>query len=102
VESNGYSVVREFVGHGIGTKLHEDPQIPNYVSDRLVASDVILKPGLTLAIEPMVNQGTYKVRKKKDGWTVVTIDHGLSAHVEHTVVVTETGHEVLTRTDQAA
>jgi methionyl aminopeptidase len=97
VESNGYSVVRKFVGHGIGTKLHEEPQVPNYVSKALLDFDVIMKPGLALAIEPMVNQGTYEVKTKKNGWTVVTKDHGLSAHVEHTVVVTESGHEVLTR-----
>jgi methionyl aminopeptidase len=97
VESNGYSVVRKYVGHGIGTKLHEEPQVPNYVSKALLDFDVVMKPGLTLAIEPMVNTGTYEVKQKKNGWTVVTKDHGLSAHVEHTVAVTEDGREVLTR-----
>ena len=97
MESNGYSVVRKFVGHGIGTKLHEEPQVPNYVSKALLDFDVVMQPGLALAIEPMVNAGGYDVKTKKNGWTVVTKDHGLSAHVEHTVVVTEGGHEVLTR-----
>lgn len=97
VESNGYSVVRKFVGHGIGQKLHEEPQVPNFVSKALLDFDVVMEPGLTLAIEPMVNTGSYDVKTKKNGWTVVTKDHGLSAHVEHTVLVTEEGHEVLTR-----
>jgi methionyl aminopeptidase len=97
VESNGFSVVRKFVGHGIGQKLHEEPQVPNYVSKALLDFDVIMQPGLALAIEPMVNVGTADVKTKKNGWTVVTKDHGLSAHVEHTVVVTESGREVLTR-----
>ncbi len=97
VESNGYSVVRKFVGHGIGRKLHEEPQVPNYVSKALLDVDVIMKPGLALAIEPMVNEGTYEVKQRKNGWTVVTKDRGLSAHCEHTVVVTEDGNEVLTR-----
>jgi methionyl aminopeptidase len=100
VESNGFAVVRAFVGHGIGANLHEEPQVPNYVSKSLLDFDVILQPGLALAIEPMVNVGTADTKTKKNGWTVVTRDHRLSAHVEHTVVVTETGHEVLTRLDR--
>jgi methionyl aminopeptidase len=97
VESNGYSVVRKFVGHGIGSQMHEEPQVPNYVSKALLDFDVVMKPGLTIAIEPMVNVGTYDVRVKKNGWTVVTKDGKLSAHAEHTVLVTETGREILTK-----
>jgi methionyl aminopeptidase len=94
VESNGFSVVRKFVGHGIGSEMHEEPQVPNYISKALLDFDVIMKPGLTIAIEPMVNVGTDEVRTK--GWKVVTKDRKLSAHAEHTVLVTETGHEILT------
>jgi methionyl aminopeptidase len=97
VESNGYSVVRKFVGHGIGSQMHEEPQVPNYVSKAILDFDVVMKPGLTIAIEPMVNIGTYDVRVKKNGWTVVTKDGKLSAHSEHTVLVTETGHDILTK-----
>ncbi len=94
VEGNGCSVVREFVGHGVGRSMHEDPQVPNYVepgkrSDRL-------KPGMTIAIEPMVNAGGPQVKMLKDGWTVVTEDGQLSAHFEHTVLVTAQGPEILT------
>jgi methionyl aminopeptidase len=95
-ESNGYSVVRKFVGHGIGSQMHEDPQVPNFVSKGLLDQDVVLKPGMTIAIEPMLNVGTYEVRVKKNGWTVVTLDGKLSAHSEHTIAVTEEGHEILT------
>jgi len=95
-ESNGYGVVRKFVGHGIGSKMHEDPQVPNFVSKGLMDADVILRPGLTIAIEPMLNVGTHEVRVKKNGWTVVTLDGKLSAHSEHTVAVNETGCEILT------
>lgn len=94
VEARGYSVVRDFVGHGIGKKLHEDPQVPNYgVAGRGIA----LKPGMVLAIEPMVNIGSYEVTVLDDGWTAVTVDGSLSAHFEHTVAVTEHGPEILTR-----
>lgn len=94
VEARGYSVVRDFVGHGIGKKLHEDPQVPNYgVAGRGIA----LKPGMVLAIEPMVNSGSYDVKVLEDGWTAVTVDGSLSAHFEHTVAVTEQGPEILTR-----
>jgi len=94
VEANDYSVVRKFVGHGIGAQMHEEPQIPNYVAAGF--PEVQLKPGMTLAIEPMINQGTYRVRTGRDGWTVVTADGRLSAHWEHTVVVTNDGAEILT------
>ena len=95
-ESNGFGVVRELVGHGIGQDIHEDPQIPNYISDTEEYHDVILKTGMTLAIEPMVTMGTYNVETLSNGWTVVTKDRKLSAHFEHTVVVTENGHKILT------
>ncbi len=85
-EANGYSIVREFVGHGIGKNLHEDPQIPNY---GLPGKGPLLKSGMTLAIEPMVNQGRKEVKVLKDGWTAVTFDGSLSAHFEHTVLITE-------------
>jgi methionyl aminopeptidase len=95
-ESNGFSVVRDLVGHGIGQDIHEDPQIPNYISSDEEYDEVVLRPGMTLAFEPMVNQGTYKVETLANGWTVVTKDRKLSAHFEHTVAVTEKGHMVLT------
>ena len=94
VEANGYSVVREFVGHGIGTKLHEEPQIPNYGQP---GQGPRLAEGMVLAIEPMVNIGSATVKILKDGWTAVTSDGNLSAHFEHTVAVTTEGAEVLTR-----
>lgn len=94
IEDAGYSVVREYVGHGIGTKLHEEPQIPNYgVPDR----GPRLKPGMVLAIEPMVNVGKRYVRTLEDNWTVVTVDGSLCAHFEHTVAVTHDGLEILTK-----
>ena len=93
-ESHGYSVVREFVGHGIGTQLHEPPQIPNYGKPGFGPQ---LKPGMVLAIEPMVNQGCPEVEILADGWTAVTKDRKLSAHFEHTVAVTKDGPEILTR-----
>ncbi|MCX6894178.1 MAG: type I methionyl aminopeptidase, partial [Verrucomicrobia bacterium] len=94
VEGNGCSVVREFVGHGVGRSLHEEPQIPNF--DEGKKSSPKLKPGMTLAIEPMVNAGAADVKILKDGWTVVTRDGSLSAHFEHTVLVTEGRPEILT------
>lgn len=93
VESNGFSVVREFVGHGVGRSVHEDPQVPNFVEG---GRSEKLKPGMTLAIEPMVNAGGAAVRILKDGWTVVTRDGSLSAHFEHTVLVTDGEPEILT------
>jgi methionyl aminopeptidase len=93
-EDAGFFVVREFVGHGIGTKPHEDPQVPNYGQP---GRGLRLKPGMVLALEPMINLGTEKVEILKDGWTVVTLDRKLSAHFEHTVAITENGPEILTR-----
>jgi methionyl aminopeptidase len=94
VEAHGFSVVREFVGHGIGTSLHEDPQIANYGNP---GSGPRLAEGMTLAIEPMVNVGRQQVKMLSDGWTAVTKDGSLSAHFEHTVAVTKNGPLVLTR-----
>lgn len=94
VEARGYSVVRDFVGHGIGKSLHEDPQVPNY---GMPGKGVRLKPGMVLAIEPMVNLNSHEVQVLEDGWTVVTRDGGLSAHFEHTVAITEKGPLILTR-----
>lgn len=93
VESAGFSIVRDFVGHGIGTEMHEEPQIPNYGRR---AQGVKLREGMVLAIEPMVNAGQHKVRVLEDGWTAVTVDGSLSAHFEHTVAVLAEGAEVLT------
>lgn len=93
-ESNGLSVVRELVGHGIGTKLHEDPQIPNYGRPN---TGPRLKEGMCLAIEPMLNAGTRYVKTLEDGWTVITQDNKPSAHFEHTIVVTKDGYEILTK-----
>ena len=93
VEKNGFSVVRDLVGHGIGKKMHEEPQIPNFGAP---GQGVVLKPGMVLAIEPMVNAGTYEILTKEDQWTIVTSDGSLSAHFEHTVAVTENGARILT------
>ena len=93
VEGNGYSVVREFVGHGVGRSMHEEPQVPNFDDGKKSPK---LQPGMTIAIEPMVNAGTPDVRILNDGWTVVTKDGQLSAHFEHTVLVTESEPEILT------
>ena len=93
VEKNGFSVVREYVGHGIGTHMHEEPQVPNFGPP---GRGMILREGLCLAIEPMVNAGTWEVRQLANGWTVVTKDHRLSAHFEHTIAVTAAGPVVLT------
>jgi methionyl aminopeptidase len=95
VEKNGFSVVREFVGHGVGRSMHEEPQIPNFV-DPDPKNNRILRPGMTLAIEPMVNAGLPGVKILNDDWTVVTRDGSLSAHFEHTVLVTEGEPEILT------
>lgn len=93
VERHGFSVVRDMVGHGVGTSMHEEPQIPNF--GRPGRGDVI-KAGMTLAIEPMVNAGNWRTKTLRDGWTVVTVDGSPSAHFEHTVLTTEQGPEVLT------
>ena len=93
VEANGFSVVRKFVGHGIGTELHEAPEVPNFGA---AGRGVRLMPGMTLAIEPMVNAGGFDVKILPDGWTVLTKDNSLSAHFEHTVVITNDGPKILT------
>ena len=93
-EKAGFSVVREYTGHGIGTAMHEDPSVPNYYPGH---PGPLLQPGMVLAVEPMVNAGRSGTRTLDDGWSVVTIDGGLSAHFEHTIAVTEDGPEVLTR-----
>jgi len=96
VESAGFSIVKDFVGHGIGKKMHEEPRVPNFVSDELLTCDIILTEGMVLAVEPMVNAGTGNVRTRKDGWTVVTRDGKCSAHFEHTIAIVKNGCEVLT------
>ena len=93
-EQHGYSVVRDYVGHGIGRRMHEDPQIPNYGKP---GKGPKIKKGYVFAIEPMVNMGSYYTKTLKDGWTVVTVDGLPSAHAEHTIAITEDGPEVLTR-----
>jgi len=93
VEQNGFSVVRDYVGHGIGKNMHEEPQIPNFGHPN---TGPVLKEGMVFAIEPMVNTGTYKVKTLADGWTVVTLDGKPSAHFEHTVAITKDGPEVYT------
>ncbi len=98
-ERTGFSVVRDYVGHGIGRKMHEDPKIPNFVSDELLQNDFMLRKGMILAVEPMVNMGTSRVKVLSDGWTVVTADHKPSAHFEHTLAITDCGAEVLTESE---
>jgi len=98
-EAAGFSVVRDFVGHGIGTKMHEDPKVPNFVSDDLLADDIVLARGMVLAVEPMINAGGSGVRVLPNGWTVVTRDRACSAHFEHTIAVVDGGCEVLTRNE---
>lgn len=93
-ESHGFSVVRQYVGHGIGSQMHEDPPVPNYGRP---ARGPVLREGMTLAIEPMVNLGTFEVYTKQDNWTVVTRDGKYSAHFEHTIAITTQGPEILTR-----
>ncbi|HWJ03525.1 MAG TPA: type I methionyl aminopeptidase [Verrucomicrobiae bacterium] len=94
VETNGFSVVRDYVGHGIGRNMHEDPQVPNFGKP---GRGPRLQPGMTLAIEPMVNMGTYEVKTLQDNWTVVTRDGKMSAHFEHTIAITDQGPEILTK-----
>jgi len=96
VESNGFSVVREFVGHGIGRSMHEEPKVANFVTPEQLRGDFKLRPGMTLAVEPMVVMGRRDVQLLADNWTVVTADRLPAAHFEHTVAVTETGADVLT------
>ncbi|MDX9809913.1 MAG: type I methionyl aminopeptidase [Sphaerochaetaceae bacterium] len=96
-DANGFGVVRDYCGHGVGLALHEEPQVPNYVSP--MGANPRLRPGMVIAIEPMINFGTKNIRVLKDGWTVVTADGKPSAHFEHTIAVTEDGIEVLTIAD---
>jgi len=96
IEGEGFSVVREFVGHGIGSEMHEDPKVPNFVSPELLAHDIALVEGMVLAIEPMVNMGSPQVEHARDGWTVLTKDRRPSAHFEHTLVAKGNGADVLT------
>jgi len=93
-ETNGYTVVKEFVGHGIGSSLHEPPQVPNYGTPGM---GMRLQPGMVLAIEPMINEGKSKVKVLDDGWTAVTVDGALSAHFEHSVAITKDGPYVLSK-----
>jgi len=93
-EGLGFSVVREFVGHGVGKNLHEDPQIPNF---GLAGRGITLRKGMTLAIEPMINAGRKEVKVLPDGWTTITQDGSLSAHFEHSILITENGYEILTK-----
>ena len=94
VEAKGYSIIKELVGHGVGRYLHEEPQIPNYVTR---GKDVVWREGMTIALEPMVNEGTHNIKLEEDGWTYVTMDGLLSAHFEDTIVITKGGVEILTR-----
>ncbi len=96
----GFSVVKDYVGHGIGTEMHEDPKVPNFVSRELLRNDTVLKEGMVLAVEPMVNIGTASVKTLPDGWTVITKDKKCSAHFEYTIAVVQGGCEVLTPWDQ--
>lgn len=95
-QSKGYGVVRDFVGHGIGQKMHEDPKVPNFVSRDLLRDDIMLREGVVVAVEPMCNMGTHEVKVLDDGWTVVTADGKPSAHYEHTLAVTANGVDILT------
>jgi len=95
-ESPGFSIVKDLVGHGIGREMHEEPRVPNFVSDDLLTNDIVLREGMVLAVEPMINAGSSGIRTLKDGWTVVTRDGKCSAHFEHTIAIVENGCEVLT------
>lgn len=100
VEGNGFSVVREFVGHGIGSEMHEDPKVPNFVSRDLENRDILLQEGMVLAVEPMVNLGSSAVEYAEDKWTVLTKDRRPSAHFEHTIAITADGADLLTVGDK--
>ena len=95
----GYGVVRDLVGHGIGTRMHEPPEVPNFRQRR---RGMRLVSGMTIAVEPMINLGTWRVRWSGDGWTVRTADGSLSAHYENTILITETGPEILSVTEEEA
>jgi len=99
VEANGCSVVRDFIGHGVGAKLHEAPEVPNFGP---AGHGPRLLPGMTIAVEPMVNAGDWRVKVLKDGWTTVSLDGSLTAHYENTILITENGPEVLTVTEDGA
>lgn len=99
VESRGFSVVRAFVGHGIGRSMHEDPEVPNYRPGRGSGGNPRLVKGMTICVEPMITAGDYDVRILADGWTVVTADHSLSAHYENTILITDGEPEILTMSD---
>lgn len=96
VEPRGYSVVRDLVGHGVGKEVHESPQVPNFEIPKRSMDNIVLKSGMTIAIEPMINMGKYQVKNGRDGFSVLTADGSLSAHFEHTVAVTDDGCEVIT------
>lgn len=96
VENEGFSIVRDFVGHGIGRELHEEPQVPNFIPPNGRGAGIKLRSGMVMAIEPMVNEGSEKTKILEDGWTAVTYDGKLSAHFEHTVALTDNGPEILT------
>jgi methionyl aminopeptidase len=98
VEQNGMNVIREYQGHGVGRDMHEEPSIPNFLDEEFDKrpSNILLKPGMTLAIEPMVVTGSWETKVLSDQWTVITADHSLAAHYEHTVLVTDNGPEILT------
>jgi methionyl aminopeptidase len=98
-ESAGFSVVKDFVGHGIGREMHEEPRVPNFVSEDLLAEDIVLAEGMILAVEPMINAGASDVKTLRNGWTVVTGDGKCSAHFEHTIAILAKGCEVLTVTE---
>jgi len=95
-DAHGYGLVREYAGHGIGTRMHEDPQVPNYVDMSSRYAELTLRPGMVICVEPMLNLGVSDVDVLDDGWTVVTADRKMSAHFEHTIAVTEYGAEILT------
>ncbi len=99
VESNGLTVIREYQGHGVGREMHEEPSIPNFLDEdyHRRPANLLLRPGLTMAIEPMVVTGTWRTKQLPDKWTVITRDNGLAAHFEHSIAVTENGPEILTQ-----
>ena len=99
VESHGFSVVRDFVGHGIGREMHEAPEVPNYRPERARRANPRLVPGMTICIEPMVCAGDWRIEILRDGWTVVTVDHSLAAHYENTILITDGEPEILTIAD---